>query len=573
VSDGASFGLDVEGVVVDAGGATLVRVDAFAVSPGEVVVVAGPSGAGKSTFMRALLGAAPASGVVRYARYAARDRNGLKFAPDHEGGAATRGLRARVFGYVPQAPETSLDPLASIGAEFVAAARRAGRSATLDDAASACASFGVVSKERVVRSRPFEISGGEAQRAALAIAVAGDPPILLLDEPTSSLDPAPASDLLAYVRRGADEGRIGAVVVTHDPRVAAAVADRVVVLDNGRVVESADVAAFFERPTSAAGRAFLAAATPPPRARLFSGGVGEEFLRLDSATTRRRKGVFGRVATLLYDASLVVRSGETTGIVGESGSGKSSLARLLTGVDRPSAGRMYFAGDDVSKPAVLAAARRATRLCWQDVRGAFDPRRAAGDAAYEALRAAGVERAEREGRVLEAARAARLDPALLRRRPAALSGGERARALLVATLAADPPAAIFDESFAALDGPLRAEVVAAATTRRDGSRRTSLLVSHDLALIAAATDRVVVVSNGRPVESGPTADVFENPAHPATRRLLKGALPKKPSDRAAWLSGRAAAPAEDDRRCYGPHAPWREIRPGHFAAADVVTTS
>jgi peptide/nickel transport system ATP-binding protein len=521
VNASARFSLRVEGlVVVAADGARLLDGADVAVAGGEIVVVAGASGAGKTSLFAALLGRTPSGGSVAWTRFEVR-ADGVLYAPRDAADPAFVALRRRVFAYLPQSPALSLDPLRSVGRELRDALLRAGRPAA--DAAPArlralLAAVGV--REDAVEDPPYRLSGGEAQRAALAVAAATEAPFRLLDEPTSGLDPTVAAALLRDLRARVDAGA-AALVATHDPRLAAGIADRVAVVDRGRLVETADVASFFAGPVSAAGRAFVAAAAPaPPRAPVDAARIAVRAAGLVRTYGARRA---------LNGVDLRVPRGSTLAVVGESGGGKSTLARIVAGIDRPDAGRIEL---DVDAP---PGSPRRAQLVWQDAAATLDPRPPARVAVTDALRAAGGggDLAERLDAI---ARTVGLPVSAFDRPPGALSGGERQRVGLARALACDPEILVLDEAFAALDVASRREVAERVARRPDGSRRTLLLVTHDLPLAAAVADRVAVLYRGAIVEEGPAADVLGAPRSEYARTLVAAAPPARPADRAAWLA-------------------------------------
>ncbi len=519
--------LELRGVVATAGGVRLLSGVDLAVRTGEITVVVGPSGAGKSTLLRAMLGMPPAGGSLTYTGALARGPDGYASEPSDVDAPEWTNVRRRLVGIVPQAAAASLDPLRTIEHEYFAAAHRRSVRSGAGDLAAALSAVGLRDPADIARRRPNTLSGGEAQRAALAVAEAGSPPIFLLDEPTSALDPTVAADLLRRLRRAVDAGRAGALIVTHDPRVAAATADRVVVLSGGRVVEVGAVEAFFAGPSSSEGAAFVAAggaeakrARPPSETR--------PTLTIDAVS----KTYDGRPA--LHPTSCEIAAGSAWGILGESGAGKSTLARIIAGLERPDRGRVSLGG---SPPG------RRVQLVWQDAFLTLDPRRPAGDAVVETLRARGLRGAVLAEATLRAATTAGLTAAHLERRPAALSGGERQRIGLARGLAADPDILIADEAFAALDAPLRHAVSRRLAVRSDGSLRAVVLVTHDLALARALVDHAIFMDQGRVVASGPAEDVLFRPADPRAARFVASLLPARPADRTAWLkAGSEAAP-------------------------------
>ncbi|HYC79151.1 MAG TPA: ATP-binding cassette domain-containing protein [Planctomycetota bacterium] len=540
MSDAAEVVLALDGLTVVRGGRAVLDGVDVSVRRGEIVVVAGPSGAGKSTLLRALLGLPPAGAVVRWTRYALRDAAGREVLLRRPEDLARRGLRGRTLGFLAQDPAASLDPLRAVGDEADEAVTLA---SVADDAAArrervldAFVAAGWDAATASLRARPFQLSGGQAQRAALATTRAAGPAVLLLDEPTSALNAEVAASMLRRLRREADRGERSAVLVTHDPRAAAAVADRVLVLDGGRAVEEATVQDLFAAPRTAAGRAFAFGAPPPERRAPGDAAIVEA---AQASFEYRGYGALGfgrRPVPALRDASVAARRGGTLALLGASGAGKSTLGLLLAGLLTPTRGAVLFEGGPLGR---LSFRERTRRLRWapQDAFGTLDPRHTAREHLRHALHDLGTrDGAETARRLAEACEAAAFEAATLDRRPHELSGGERRRVLLARALLSDPDVLILDEAPEGLDAPLRRRVLEAARGPVDRGR-TTVLVSHDVAFARAAADHAAVLDAGRVVAAGPTDAVLDADAGPpAARRLAVAALPARPSERAAWLA-------------------------------------
>ncbi len=497
--------LRADGLRIALAGRALVDDVSFAVAPGECIALVGESGAGKSLTARALLGLVPAGATVSAAML---EVDGVDVRGFRE--REWRGLRGSRIALVSQDALVSLDPLRRIGAEVAEPLEihmrlpRAARTARVHEL---LADVAMPDPERRARRYPHELSGGLRQRALIASALAASPAVLVADEPTTALDATVQARILALLRRIADDGT-AVVFVSHDMAAVRRIADRILVLRDGRVIEQGPASAVLQDPGQAYTRALVAAATPVPR--VTAPGAAAPL-----ATVRDLGKTFGGpgrkdLPFALRGVSFDVPRGRTLGVVGESGSGKTTLARLLIGVERPSAGTIDWT--DRVRPRI--------QLVHQNPLGAFDPRWTIGRSLREALAAGRVPRAQRPARVAELLREVDLDPALAARRPAELSGGQRQRAAIARALAADPELLVLDEPVSALDATVRARVLALLDRLQRDRGLTMLLVSHDLAVVAAVADEVLVMQDGVVVEQGPAARVLADPQHPFTRELV-----------------------------------------------------
>jgi peptide/nickel transport system ATP-binding protein len=496
--EGARSALRVQGLRIAIGGRTLVDGVSLAVAPGECLALVGESGAGKSLTVRALLGLSPAGASVSAAML---EVDGVDARALSEG--AWRTLRGARVALVSQDALVSLDPLRRIGAEVAEPLEiheslpRAERGARVQEL---LADVAMPDPQRRARQRPHELSGGLRQRALIASALAGRPAVLIADEPTTALDATVQARVLALLRRIADAGT-AIVLVSHDMAAVRRIADRVVVLRDGRVVEQGSAAEVLSAPQDDYTRELVRASVPEPRV------AGDGDVPVLATVTGVDKS-FDR--PVLRDVSFVLRRGRTLGVVGESGSGKTTLARILLGVERADAGTVSWE----------RGIRPRIQLVHQNPLGAFDPRWTIGRSLREALAAGGVPRAGRRERAAALLREVDLDPALAARRPAELSGGQRQRAAIARARAAGPEVLVLDEPVSALDATVRMRILALLDRLQRDRGLTMVLVSHDLAVVAAVADDVLVMQEGAIVEQGPTASVLGDPQHSFTRELV-----------------------------------------------------
>ncbi|WP_246071672.1 ATP-binding cassette domain-containing protein [Miniimonas arenae] len=491
------------------------------VHAGECLAVVGPSGAGKSVLARSLLGlagegGAPARVAAATLRIAGRDLRGARERD-------WRRVRGRHVGLVLQDALGSLDPLRTVHAEVAETLHTSGRPAARGSAPvgervrDALARAGLPEPDVVARQRPGALSGGMRQRALIASAIVAEPPLLVLDEPTTALDATVAADVLALLGRLRDAGT-ALLLVTHDLGAVARIADRVVVLADGRAVEEGPTARVLTEPHHAVTRGLLAAlprGPKPPPAPV----IGTDVL-LAGHGLRRTYPLPGRgprgARTAVDGVAVTVRRGEALGIVGESGSGKSTLTRLLLAAERPDEGTVELDRAPWSDlPEARRRARRARiRLVPQDVLASMDPRRDV----RRILRDAGA-----SNPVALLARV-HLGPEVADRMPRSLSGGQRQRVAIARALAADPELLVLDEPVSALDVAVQAGILDLLREVQDAGTAL-VLVSHDLAVVRRLCDRVLVLSEGRVVEEGAVETVWAQPRSEVTRALLAAASP------------------------------------------------
>ena len=486
--------LDVRGLRIAFAGVPVVDGVSLTVSPGECVAIVGESGAGKSLTARALLGLLPGEASVRAERLMV---DGVDAGALNQHG--WRRLRGSRIALVSQDALVSLDPLQRIGREVAEARRLHGLPAETEQVHALLRRVWMPEPERRARQYSHQLSGGLRQRALIASALSADPAVLVADEPTTALDATVQARILSLLREIADAGT-AVLFISHDFAAVRRLADRVLVMRNGVVVEEGLVSEVLESPQHEYTRRLIDATRHSPRG--VQAPATDQVLVATGVTKR-----FGETEAV-SEASFVVPQGRTLGIVGESGSGKTTLARIMVGVERPDAGELRWAG----APRV--------QLVHQNPLGAFDPRWTIDRSLREALAAGGVPRALRSARVADLMREVDLDPALAARRPIALSGGQRQRAAIARALAAEPEVLVLDEPVSALDPSVRERVLQLLVRLQRERRLTMVFVSHDLDVVGAVADEMLVMQDGRIVEQGPTGAVFAAPQHPFTKELL-----------------------------------------------------
>ncbi|MFC5995825.1 ABC transporter ATP-binding protein [Pseudonocardia hispaniensis] len=505
--------LTARDLTVDFGGRAVLHGVDLDVAPGEALVVLGGSGSGKSTLLRALLGLVPAPGRVRAGTLALHTGGGWV---DLTRRGAWRRVRGREIGMVFQDPALALTPLRRVGSLVAEAASEPNRVEPL------LAAGGLADPGRVAARRACELSGGQAQRVGLVLAVAGGPRMLLADEPTTALD-GPARDaLVGRLRERADAGT-AVVLVTHDVSVAAAFADRIIVLDGGRVVEQGPPTGVLGDPGHAATRALVRDVpwSLPARTRPVPRPARPPVVRV-----RGLAKAFAGTGPVLAGLDLDVADGEVVGIIGRSGEGKTTLLRCLLGLQRPDAGDLLLGGVDPAA-AGWAAVRRAVSLVPQDPRASLNPWRTAAQLVADPLDFHRIgDRAFRRKRARDLLAAVGLGE-MADRRPNALSTGQCQRVSIARALAVRPRLLVADEPASALDVTLQAEVITLLSRVVAEHGMSALVVSHDLHVLERLCDRIAVLDDGRLVEDLPVDRLRADATHPRTRALL-AAYPTDP---------------------------------------------
>lgn len=495
----------------------------FTLASGECLALVGASGSGKSLTSTALIGLLPA---------AARVSGSIVFAGEELIGTASdrwRRVRGGGIGMVWQDSQASLHPLRRIGTQLVEALRHAGtatRAAARHRAVDLLTEVGIDRPAERLASYPHELSGGQRQRVLIALALAADPRLLIADEATSALDSTVRLQIVELLDRLRRERGLALLFVSHDLALVRRIADRVAVLDQGRLVELADTATLFAAPVHEQTRALLAVRNPSSAAAPAAATVLLQLDGLDASFLPA--GFWGATRRMaLRDIGFGLCAGRTLAIVGESGSGKSTLLRCLLGLHRADRGRLLLDGQafDLSDLADAAPLRRRLQLVFQDPGASLDPLWRVGDIVAEPLRLGRqpLPREERGRRVAALLADVDLDPALALRHPHALSGGQRQRVAIARALAAQPSALLLDEATSALDVRVQHQILQLLRRLQRERGLALLFVTHDLDLVADFADDVGVLWRGELVERGLVGEIFAQPRHTHTRELLAAA--------------------------------------------------
>ncbi|WP_111734636.1 ABC transporter ATP-binding protein [Roseovarius amoyensis] len=547
-------------------------------APGEVLCLVGESGSGKS---------AAALAMMRLVEFDGGRITGGKVLFERAGGMtdltrldqkAMRTIRGREIGMIFQEPATALNPVITIGRQLAEGLRRhegLSRRAARARAADLLHQVRLPDPERRLRQYPHELSGGQRQRVMIAMALACRPRLLIADEPTTALDVTVQAEILTLIDRLRRETGTAVIFITHDMAVVAQIADRVVVMHEGRKVEEGPVARIFSAPAHPHTRALLAAVsrTGPVPARPGAGGEAP-LLSVRGLVTRyaMRGGMAGRREKgrlhAVQDLSFDIGHGRTLALVGETGSGKTTVGRSILRLVEPDAGQVLLAGRDLTRldARALRQARRGVQMIFQDPSDSLDPRMSCGKQVIEPLLNFGIGNpAERADMAAQLFDRVGLPRALMTRYPHALSGGQRQRVAIARALTLSPKLLVADEAVSALDAGVRAQVLDLLAQLQADLGISCLFISHDIGAVARISHDVAVMYRGRIVEMGPCAAVLENPRHAYTRALMRAVPVPDPARRGgfeALQSSAVATPIHPRGHESGPSV-YREAGPGH----------
>lgn len=558
---------------------------------GQVLALVGESGSGKSVTAMGALGLLSANALVSGSAVLDCCRQNQELV-----GAAREILdqvRGEHVGVIFQEPTTALDPLFTIGNQIAEAIaihgegkgkrttarqRRAVRTQVLNALSRAGLGGDQRETERIADSYPHQLSGGQLQRACIALATANNPSVLIADEPTTALDVTVQAEILDLLRQLASEG-VAVLLITHDMGVVADVADAVAVMRHGRIIERGDVRTIFASPSHDYTRQLLAAV---PRLNSLRGGAGsgadtgadvsgaglakvaavnsdgaasegdgvasrvgdsdQPLVRIENLDVVYRNG--RRQVHAVRGVSFDIARGQVLGLVGESGSGKSTIAGTLTGLVPIHSGSVQVDGLEVAGASgrKLRGVRSQTGIVFQNPASSLNPRRSVGASIGQPLQLhTDLTNAQRRQRVNELLEAVRLPASMAQRYPHEMSGGQRQRVAIARALALQPKLLIADEPTSALDVSVQAVVLELLANLQQELGFACLFVSHDLAVVEQVASRVVVLRQGQVVEAGKTTQVLSDPSDPYTQALVAAVPVPDPIIQAQRRTRRASA--------------------------------
>jgi peptide/nickel transport system ATP-binding protein len=513
-------------LALPAGGDRPYAVDgvSFDLTAGKILCVVGESGSGKSMCAHALMGLLP-DNVIRETGEIMFDGQNLLTLDEDDWLA----LRGRHIAMVFQEPMTALNPLMRIGEQITEMFEAHGLLTPKErkqKAVSLLREVGLPDPAQTMRAYPHQLSGGQRQRAMIAMALALEPAVLVADEPTTALDVTTQAQILKLIRDLQRRRNMTVMFITHDFGVVADIADRVVVLQHGQVVEQGAADDVLSRPQHPYTRALLAAVPtmqPPPRAPLLDRRKTVEAIGLDK-TYVSGGGWFqpSRSVRAANQVNFNILQGETLGLVGESGSGKSSVARLVMRLIEPDKGTIRLGGTDFTAIAgkALRQERRRIQMIFQDPFASLNPRRKVGNIITDGPIAHGIDPATARQRAGDLLGLVGLNASAMDRFPHEFSGGQRQRIGIARALALDPEILVADEAVSALDVSVQAQVLKLLEDLKARLGLSMLFITHDLRVAAQICDRIAVMQRGSIVELKPTAVLFSAPEHPYTRELL-----------------------------------------------------
>ncbi len=527
----------------------------FDLSRGKTVCVVGESGSGKSVTARSILQIVDKPGRVVKGQivFNRNDGTSVDLAALNPRGSEIRSVRGAEIAMIFQEPMSSLSPVHTIGNQITEVLKLhlgMSKKEATDRAVDLLRAVEIPNPERAVERYTFEYSGGMRQRAMIAMALACNPQVLIADEPTTALDVTTQAEILDLMKRLQSERGMAVMFITHDMGVVAEIADEVVVMYQGKVVERGPVEQIFHAPQDPYTQMLLGNVLKleqPSQIRAVRTPVpAEEPPLLDVRGLKMhfpiRKGFFRKVVDQVRavdDVDIVVRAGETLGIVGESGSGKTTLGRCLLRVYEPTAGQILYRRTNGSVTDVaslesdkLRECRREMRMIFQDPFASLNPRMTVGQIIGEPLLVNGLaEGSELQDRVSGLLTRVGLNPDWAERYPHAFSGGQRQRIGIARALALSPRLIVADEATSALDVSLRAQMLDLMLQLQDELKLAYVFVSHDISVIRYICDRVAVMYRGKVVETGDAEQVCNDPVHGYTKALLSAVPRPDPRER------------------------------------------
>ena len=499
----------------------------FTLTTNEILCVVGESGSGKSITALAVMGLLPAphvrveSGDILF--------NGENLT--EASAARLREVRGSEISMIFQDPMTALNPVLTIGKqidEMIRIHATLQRSQRRERTLKLISDVQLPNPERIINSYPHELSGGQRQRAMIAMALAMEPKILIADEPTTALDVTTQAQILQLIKHLQQSHNTGVLFITHDFGVVADIADRVAVMQHGKLVEINIADKVLNSPRHTYTKALIRSvpSLTPRKARLIS---SQQELKINNLTKVYRSGggLFGfskreHILHATNAVSLTLHHGETLGVVGESGSGKSTLARCIVRLINADAGEILYQGTDLRPLNRMAMRpyRAKIQMVFQDPYASLNPRKKVGHIVADGPIALGSTQSDAEKQAREMLELVGLDVRAFDRYPHEFSGGQRQRIGIARALTLNPEILIADEPVSALDVSIQAQILNLLADIRVQLQLSMIFITHDLRVASQVCDRIAVMRLGEIVEEGTTADLFTNATHPYTQELL-----------------------------------------------------
>jgi peptide/nickel transport system ATP-binding protein len=499
----------------------------LSVNPGEILCVVGESGSGKSVTAQAVMGLLPKKQLIATGgRILLDGEDTLAATPSR-----LRELRGTRMAMIFQEPMTALNPVMRVGdqiAEMLDIHTDMNSEQQRQKVMEMMDSVQLPDVSQMIDVYPHQLSGGQRQRVMIAQALILDPALLIADEPTTALDVTTQAQILKLIREMQSRKGTGVLFITHDFGVVADIADRVAVMQYGKLVETGKAEEVLRRPREAYTKMLIASVPGlvPPERDAKTGVVAISTTAL--MKTYGAKSFFKpneRVVKAANDVNIIVRRGETLGIVGESGSGKSTVARCIARLIQPTSGEIMLGTLDVAKlpESALRPHRKEIQIVFQDPYRSLNPRRTVGASIIEGPMNYGQSHADALKKARELMALVGLQPDALDRYPHQFSGGQRQRIAIARALAMEPQVLIADEAVSALDVSVQAQVLKLLDEVRVKFDLAVLFITHDLRVASQICDRIAVMQKGIVVEQGLATDVFTNPQHPYTKALFEAA--------------------------------------------------
>ena len=510
----ANLGTEVKDLEIRTGdGRVVVQGVSFSIAPGEILGLVGESGSGKTTVGLAMLGYCREGLRIHGGSVQVADRTVLPASQK-----ALEALRGRVVFYMPQDPATALNPFLKVGTQL-AETFSDDNPATEEKLRVSLEEVQLPADGRVLKAHAFELSGGQQQRVAIAMGFANRPRLIVMDEPTTGLDVTTQAHVLATIRRLSREHGVSTLYISHDLAVVAQLAQKVAVMQNGRIVEAGPAEEVLGRPGHPYTRKLLDALPRiEKRSQVAVAAQAPPILSVKNVNAHH-----GHMQ-ILHDIDLEIAEGSCVALVGESGSGKTTLSRCIAGLHEAMSGTILFRGQELAHAAAGRPRdlRKRVQYIFQNPYGSFNPAHTIGESIGTVIRLFDrLPKRQMREKIAEVLEQVALPGEAMGRYPRELSGGQRQRAAIARALAADPDLLVCDEITSALDVSVQATVIELLQSLQEKRRLTMLFVTHNLPLVANVAQKILVMQRGRIVEAGDADDVLLNHKAEETSRLLR----------------------------------------------------